>query len=115
MKKNKNISDIKMLNYCVKKGAIYFFVDDSGTILENDKYKKICEKITKNKENITNDLRAFCVTAVALSPEQVKKGQRLSKSIKSQYKIDPKAAFHRNEMKFDHQQGHFKNVTNSEI
>lgn len=100
-KKEKMKNEVKFINYC-KKNDIYFFVDDSGSLLELKKQKEIQDEInSQNKKMLDNDLKAFSLTAISMSKNQIKKGYRLANTIKTQYKINLETPFHRNKMKFN--------------
>lgn len=105
---------IKYLNE-IKKNEVYFFIDDSGTIMKPKQQRKLKNDF-KNKEGIVpNDLKAFSVSAVCLEKQQIKKGQRLSKSLKHSFDIDISAPFHRNKMKPNRAQGAFKHLDNKQL
>lgn len=108
------MSEIKYINE-TKKDAIYFFVDDSGTLMSKKQQLQLKEKFKAKQYNLENDLKSFSVTAVCMTRNQIKKGQRLSKSIKASFDIDVTAPFHRNKMKPNRANGAFKNTTNEEL
>lgn len=106
--------DIKYINIATKSGIIYFFIDDSGTILNKKLVKKV-QSMINSKSKIENNLKAFAVTAIGMNKNQIKKGYRLSKSLKINLNININATFHRNEMRFDRQRNYFKNTKNEEL
>jgi hypothetical protein len=97
------------------KDVIYFFIDDSGSILPEKHQREIAKQMNNKELKMDNDLKAFSVSAISLTKDQIKKGYILSTRIKKQFNIDKKIPFHRNKMKFGKPQGGFKNLNDKEL
>jgi len=103
---------IERVEFCnvLNKDVIYFFVDDSGSILSENQQKDIAKKMNNKEVKIENNLKAFSVSAISLTRGQIKKGYKLATRMKNEFNLDKKIAFHRNKMKFGKPQGGFKNL-----